>query len=290
MTIASVGITPAENYSLETLTGLLNDAFAGYAIKMRETCVDLERRLCSDGVDLGLSTVALGEKETRVGLCLVGLRRRTLRVAAMGVVPAARRRGTGRALMEGALEQARALGAERLLLEVFEQNLPARALYESMGFNRTRRLVGFTLDETGRAPIRVPTDAARALEEVAHQDVAQALREHAPLDLPWQMQPESIAALGPPCRAFTLGGRAFALVRETREGVMSLRGLSLVPAARGRGVGRLFVEALRARFPGRRWRVAPRVPEGLADRFFLRLGFEKMDLVQLEMELSVATK
>ena len=125
----------------------------------------------------------------------------------------------------------------------------------------------------------------RELTEVGHLDVARAVEREGPADPPWQMAAASIAELGPPCRAFTLGGHAWVLLRETPEGVLSMRGLTLARAHRGQGLGRRFMDALRARFPGRRWRVAPRSPDGHADGFVLALGFERMDLAQHEMEL-----
>jgi tRNA threonylcarbamoyladenosine biosynthesis protein TsaB len=50
-------------------------------------------------------------------------------LAAMGVLPAARRRGLGRALLAAACAEARRLGAREMFLEVAEHNLAARALY-----------------------------------------------------------------------------------------------------------------------------------------------------------------
>jgi ribosomal protein S18 acetylase RimI-like enzyme len=50
------------------------------------------------------------------------------------VVPAQRRRGIGRALMEAALELARDRGAEGIDLATSEDDVAARALYESLGF------------------------------------------------------------------------------------------------------------------------------------------------------------
>ncbi len=287
MLITSIAMTSADKYSLDALANLLNASFEGYAIEMRESSFDLARRLASDSVDLRRSVVATGTGAEPLGLCLVAHRDRMWRVAAMGVVPDARRQGIGRAFMDHTVGLARAAGATRLVLEVFEHNAPARALYESMGFETRRRLVGFTLDDREDDVRGVHGLAARELVEVPHLEIARALREHAPDDLPWQMQPESIAELGPPCRAFTLGGRAFVLVRELEDDVLSLRGLTVVSSARGRGIGRLFVDALRSRFPGRRWRIAPRIPEGLVDEFFLGMGFERMELVQLEMELEL---
>jgi ribosomal protein S18 acetylase RimI-like enzyme len=50
------------------------------------------------------------------------------------VVPHARRRGHGRALVEEAMRISRAAGAVRMDLGTGEDDGPARALYESLGF------------------------------------------------------------------------------------------------------------------------------------------------------------
>jgi ribosomal protein S18 acetylase RimI-like enzyme len=56
------------------------------------------------------------------------------------VVPHARRRGHGRALVEEAIRIARAAGAVRMDLGTGEDDAPARALYESLGFTCERDL------------------------------------------------------------------------------------------------------------------------------------------------------
>ena len=58
-----------------------------------------------------------------------------LQVLAVGVLPAARRRGVGRALLDHALEATRAAGGRRVTLEVAHDNEPARRLYEGAGFS-----------------------------------------------------------------------------------------------------------------------------------------------------------
>jgi ribosomal protein S18 acetylase RimI-like enzyme len=59
-------------------------------------------------------------------------------LAELYVVPARRGRGLGRALMEAALQTARKRGADTMDIGVDEPDLPARSLYESLGFtNRT---------------------------------------------------------------------------------------------------------------------------------------------------------
>lgn len=53
--------------------------------------------------------------------------------------PEARRRGHGRTLLAAALERVGEAGIRSVFLEVEENNLPARALYRQLGFERTGR-------------------------------------------------------------------------------------------------------------------------------------------------------
>jgi len=55
----------------------------------------------------------------------------------------ARRRGLGRKLVESLRDAARPRGARALFLEVRESNLAALALYESCGFKKTGRRIGY---------------------------------------------------------------------------------------------------------------------------------------------------
>jgi ribosomal protein S18 acetylase RimI-like enzyme len=56
-------------------------------------------------------------------------------LAELYVVPARRGHGLGRALLEGAIELARREGADRMDLGTSEDDVAARALYESLGFH-----------------------------------------------------------------------------------------------------------------------------------------------------------
>ncbi|MDQ6812104.1 MAG: GNAT family N-acetyltransferase, partial [Actinomycetota bacterium] len=55
-------------------------------------------------------------------------------LAELYVVPDRRGRGLGRALLQGAIELARREGADRIDLGTGEDDVAARALYESLGF------------------------------------------------------------------------------------------------------------------------------------------------------------
>ncbi len=56
-------------------------------------------------------------------------------LAELYVAPAWRGQGLGRALMEAAMELARSEGATHMDLGTGEQDVAARALYESLGFS-----------------------------------------------------------------------------------------------------------------------------------------------------------
>ncbi len=62
-------------------------------------------------------------------------------VMTIAVAPRAQGRGLGAALLQELVDRARGRGAEYLMLEVRDDNLPARRLYERAGFERltTRR-------------------------------------------------------------------------------------------------------------------------------------------------------
>jgi hypothetical protein len=119
-------------------------------------------------IDLDRSLVAPGE-----GVVNLGVRGDRGWIGGLGVVPSARRRGLGRALMEAVLEQA----PPTVTLEVLEQNEPAIALYESLGFEHVRVLEVWSLPEQ-------PEAAARSVDP-------------APLgqdDVPWQRDDGSLPA------------------------------------------------------------------------------------------------
>ena len=55
-------------------------------------------------------------------------------VSTVGVVPEQRRRGIARALVTRAIDELRSRGASKVTLEVIDRNIPAYALYTSLGF------------------------------------------------------------------------------------------------------------------------------------------------------------
>lgn len=81
--------------------------------------------------------VALAVGEV-VGWCDIRRHEREVHVhrgtLGMGIAPGYRYRGLGRRLISTTIEAACALGLHRIELDVYADNLPARALYEKVGF------------------------------------------------------------------------------------------------------------------------------------------------------------
>jgi ribosomal-protein-alanine N-acetyltransferase len=74
------------------------------------------------------------------GLLTIG---ETAQILTVGVLPPARRRGVGRLLVRELVAEARRRRAEEVLLEVREDNEPARRLYASEGFEVLGRRRGY---------------------------------------------------------------------------------------------------------------------------------------------------
>lgn len=76
-------------------------------------------------------------------------------VLSLGVLPAARRRGTGRALMAAAIQQAMRLGAASLFLEVALDNAAALALYRGLGFRSVGLRPGYYQRSSGAIDAKI---------------------------------------------------------------------------------------------------------------------------------------
>jgi ribosomal protein S18 acetylase RimI-like enzyme len=261
-------LTPASELSLRELSALFARSFEGYFVTIPDAPLLFDARARSEHISLAESRIARVQGEP-VGLVLMARRGRVSRVAGMGIVPAHRNRKLGGDMLRPLLEEARARGDTRMVLEVIEQYAPAVKLYERLGFQRARRLVGFS-------GTLAPEPAA--LEEVEPLDCARLLPE----SLPWQLAPATVAGLALPARAFRLGP-AVAVVADVSAPTLAVRALAVEPAARGKGAGRRLLRALAAAHPGKSLAVSAIVPEGPCERFFLGAGLTHLSLSQLEL-------
>jgi GNAT superfamily N-acetyltransferase len=140
-----VNLVPADTFSYAELAELFTRGYEGYYVPMHLDEPTLRYMVDTWDIDLARSRVVPGE-----GLCNLAVRGDRGWIGGIGVVPEARRKGVGRALMEAVLE----LAPPTVLLEVIQENEPAIRLYEALGFERTRVLEVWRLDEPPLVPAR----------------------------------------------------------------------------------------------------------------------------------------
>lgn len=192
----------SSEFSLAELASVFTASYQGYFIPFEVDEAQLEYMVEVFDLDLSRSLVAV-ESEHPVGLANLGRREERTWLGGVGVVPDHRGSGVGESLTRMLLDQAREAGAREMVLEVIVENAPAIALYEKIGFTRTRELEVLTL-------------AAAAAEhaEARELDLGEGLGVVAAIGSghePWQRADETVLNLarhGSTPRGITLDGAA----------------------------------------------------------------------------------
>jgi GNAT superfamily N-acetyltransferase len=203
----TVELRRSSEFSLPDLASVFTASYEGYFIPFVVDETQLEYMVEVFDLDLSRSLVAV-ERERPIGLANLGRRGARTWLGGVGVVPAHRGSGVGEALTRMLLDQAREAGAREMVLEVIVENAPAIALYEKLGFTRTRELEVLSL-ATATA-----TATATEHSEARETDLGEALRivaatRSAPE--PWQRADETVANLarrGSTPRAIVVDGAA----------------------------------------------------------------------------------
>jgi GNAT superfamily N-acetyltransferase len=180
--VSALKLVPSDRYPDSELAALFTRGYEGYFVPMHVDEPTLRSMVELWDVDLARSRVA-----PDAGLCNLAVRGDRGWIGGLAVVPEQRRNGVGRALMEAVLE----LAPPTVLLEVIEENEPAIRLYESLGFERTRVLEVWRLDDPPFAEA----------ERVGPSPLGQE-------DLPWQRED---ASLPPGYERLELDGGAIVL-------------------------------------------------------------------------------
>lgn len=256
------------------LAAILNQCFEGYLFPVHFDHLTIAKMIRVDSVDLSASIIARQEGRA-IGVALVARRGWNCRLAAMAIAPNSRGQRVGTGLTDFLIRSARERGDRSFVLEVIEQNAPAVRLYQAAGFTPVRRLFGYSADSL----------AAReetAVEEIDPVEAAKAVSWWGVGNLPWQISPSALTALGPPHQAFRLGPAA-AVVSGPAAGSITICALVVESGARRQGWAGRMLRALGARFPGKKWRFPILIPEEIPEAFFTRLDFRKESLTQIQM-------
>ena len=286
MLVNTEGISeqPVAECTAAQVADALTRSFEGYVMPVDVSARGYEKRFRPEHVDPFASYVYFRESRP-AAVVLVARRGWTSRIAAMAVAPEARGKGLGRRIMRGVIGEAASRGDRSMLLEVFEHNTPAVNLYEGLGFEPLRRLVGYHCEPGGAVP-----DAADTLSELDPLDFARVVAREGEPGLPWMLAAETLSGAVSPARAFHLDHRAYALIGDPDANVISVTALVVPRADRRNGWGTRLVQALFARYPDRAWSIPQIVPEELTPEFFARCGWKPLDTSQLEMVLDPSQK
>ena len=195
----SIEFLESSDFSLAELAPVFTASYEGYFIPFAVDETQLGYMVEVFDLDLSRSLVAV-ERERPVGLANLGRRGERTWLGGVGVVLGRRGSGIGESLTRLLLDQAREAGAREMALEVIVENAPAIALYEKLGFARTRELEVLSLAaQTGHSEA-CETDFREGLRVVA------AVRSGPE---PWQRADETVVNLarrGSTPRSITVDG------------------------------------------------------------------------------------
>ena len=269
----TLSLSPASNFPIPTLADLMTRSFEGYFVPVNITETALHTMLRRDGIDLTASRVLMKENES-IGVAFIARRGWTSRLAAMGITSDARNGGIGTWAMEQLVEEAKARGEREMVLEVIEQNTAGVKLYEKVGFQKVRRLVGYKLENP-------QSESSHSLEEMDIRDLGRQVTYHGMKDLPWQLSGTTIMQHTPPSRAFRLND-AYCLISNPDADDVAISSVLVKARSRGAGLSGVLLRALFAKFPNKIWHVSPIYPEEMGF-IFEQVGMERESISQWQM-------
>lgn len=269
----------ASERSVSEIADLLAASFEGYIVNIPFSVPLLLSLMRTEGIDLAASRI-IQENGRDAGIAIICRRGAESRVAAFGIVAAARGRGLGKALVDQTILDAKSREEHRIVLECIEQNPSALHLYEGKGFVRLRRLVGFS------APT-VPEIPHSYLNPVPIAEAAYAIARANLSDLPWQISPASLLQASLPNVAYQLGP-SHAILVPTPGGIQ-LRAIVTDPSAQKQGHGRRLIQAIAAHYPNQAWNISPLWPEENVTTFLNPLGFTHAPISQWLLEFPLAS-
>lgn len=194
-TVSDYTFSNALGYSQTQLAELHNLSFSGYFFPLTSTPESSADSWRIYSIDANRSIVMRDAASGAfVGLARVAVRGRRGWCAGFGIAPEYRGRGAAKVLAARMVAVARETGLASLQLEVLQQNIAARTVYERVGFT-TRRQVVIVQAPLSALPADSEDEGAGAVrvEEVGLNEIAPSLLQSDPPT--WQRELASILAI-----------------------------------------------------------------------------------------------
>lgn len=267
-------VVPAAELSLGEQANVFNRAFAGYLAGWHEMDADgLARFICAQGADLCYSRFARADGR----LSAFGYINRTgnfPRLAGMGTVPEARRTGAAAYLLGKLLEEAKMRGDEAMVLEVFEQNLPALSLYRRFGFTELTRLLGWRGAAAAGAELQSEIPGLEEISIMAACHMASAFEYP---NTPWQISRHLLSKLS--CAHAYRSDNFCMVIGDTKTSPIRVHAI-FGPEKDWPELRSLCAAVLR-KFSDLEFFAPPIFPEQFGSEIFAPLGFAREPLNQL---------
>ncbi len=242
-------LLPAHRISAAERAAVINAAYADYNVPFRVSPKQVQDMVRFYDVDLARSWVARAGDET-VGIALLAHRGSRGWISAVGVVPARRRQGIARRLLEALIASAQAMGLRLLTLEVISANEAARQLYRSLGFRETRELLCWKFPADAD-PLPIPREQLQKVSPDVLWRLFGAWHDQPPC---WQREEVVLRRMAGQGAAYLLSmaeqPAGYCLVADRGE-VVSLLDVGINPQFGPVSAGRVLLQALAARYPGR---------------------------------------
>lgn len=194
-------IRSARGMPLDILATAFNHAFEGYFVPMWQTPESLATMIRNNDVLLDASLVIEDARGAFVGIALLGVRGARGWVAGMAVAREWRGMRLGHELMSRLIDETRALRLHTLQLEVLDQNIPARGLYSSLGFQEIRPLIVYTGSIPPPAQDTSTIRPDEGMSSVAPLQLQEALADFNTMHSappPWQRERDALSRMTPP--------------------------------------------------------------------------------------------
>ena len=268
-------IIPAHEVTIAEQAIVFTEAFAGYlAGSMRMDAESLARFFSAQGVDLCYSRFVRASGKL-IGFGYINRTGNISRLAGMGVVPSARRAGAARYLLLHLLDEARNRRDNTMMLEVFEQNSGAHALYSSNGFREITRLFGWRRKED----VDLPDAASNLIEEISLLAASETRSALDYPEIPWQISRHAVLKLAT-AQAFRIGDTAI-VIGDARS--LPIRVHAFFNVSGKIDEIKSAFSAILQRFAGSEFFAPAIFPEKFGEQIFQPLGFKREPLNQFLM-------